>query len=95
MVDGGLYCLCELGLTPSAAYLAFVANLTSASGELEEQRVDTTRLAIFLSAALVVGLVPGIIACLCAKKAADWKSRVRTRGPRAMLTAGWPSVACS
>ena len=69
--DGGLYCLCELGLTPSAEYLAFAANVTSAPDDGVVQTVDLTRLAIFLSAALVVGIVPGIISCVCAKKSAD------------------------
>ena len=45
--------------------------------------------AIGLTAAFVVGLLPGLISYLRAKKPADVRERVRMRGRRAMLTVGW------
>ena len=51
------------------------------------------RQAIGFPIVVIVGLLPGLISCLCARlratKSGDWKERVRARGRRAMLGAGW------
>ena len=55
------------------------------------------RQAIGFPIVVIVGLLPGLISCLCARlratKSGDWKERVRARGRRAMLSA--PAGCCS
>ena len=86
---GSMYCLCELGLTPSAEYTNYTAHLSPAN---VGSTVDPLRTSIGLTVAVVLGLLAGLISCLTAKKADDWKARVKTRTSRAMLTTGWVLV---
>ena len=90
--DGGQYCLCELGLSPSAAYLNFSSTvIANAAGG----GADPVRIGIGLGAAFVIGLLPGLVGALCRKKATEWKDRVKSRVSFVMLSTGWLLVVLS
>ena len=54
-----------------------------------------TRQGVGLGVGVLIGLLPALISCACAKKAGDWQARVRSRGRLAMLSVGWLLVVLS
>lgn len=93
--DGGQYCLCELGLSASAAYLNFSSTLVSQGGG--GGGGDPARIGLGFGVAFIIGLLPGLVGALCRKKAAssEWKERVRSRVSLVMLSTGWLLVVLS